>query len=47
MQETVYGIESAKSDLNVFEAMKKGDQVLKDLRQQVTIEQFEELYEDH
>ena len=25
LQETVYGIESAKSDLNVFEAMKKGD----------------------
>ena len=41
------GIEAAKSDLNVFEAMKQGDQVLKDLKSQVTAEQWEELYDDH
>ena len=47
IEQTIQGIESAMHDVNVFEAMKEGDQVLKELRSRVSVEQFEELYDDH
>ena len=47
LTQTAQGIEAAKADLNVFEAMKQGDKVLKELRQQVSVEQWEDLYDDH
>ena len=47
LQEMIQGIESAQADLNVFEALKEGDAVLKDLQQKVSIEDWEELYESH
>ena len=31
----------------MFEAMNMGNNVLKDLKGRVTVEQFEELYDDH
>ena len=47
LQETIQGIESAQADLNVFNALKEGDAVLKDLQQKVSIADWEELYESH
>ena len=47
LQETIQAIESAAADLNVFEALKEGDAVLKDLQQKVSIADWEELYESH
>ncbi len=41
------GIEQAQADIEVFEALKLGDQVLKDLRSHASTEQFEELFDDH
>ena len=43
----IQGIESAQADLQVFEALKEGDAVLKDLQQKVSIEDWEDLYESH
>jgi hypothetical protein len=34
-------------DVNIFDAMKQGDKVIEELHKQVTLEQFEELYERH
>ncbi len=34
-------------DVNVYEAMKKGDQVISELHKQVTLQDFEELYDKH
>ena len=47
LQETMQGIESAQADLQIFEALKEGDKVLKDLHQKVSIEDWEQLYADH
>ena len=47
LTETANAIEQAQADVKVFEAMKQGDKVLKELRSQVTLEKFEELYDDH
>lgn len=47
LQDTVHGIEAAQADVQVFEALKQGDQVLKDLKSRVSIEDFEALYDDH
>ena len=33
--------------MDVFAALKEGDAVLKDLHEKVSIEDWEELYEDH
>ena len=46
LDETVMAIESAQMDVEVFQAMKQGDQVLTDLRKQVTVDEFEELYDN-
>ena len=47
MQEMIQGIESAQADLEIYEALKEGDAVLKDLHQKVSIEDWEELYASH
>ena len=41
------GIASAQVDLEVMKALKQGDQVLKDLQKQCSIEDWEELYDSH
>ena len=43
LEETIHNIESAQMDVNVYEAMKKGDQVLTELQKQASLENFEEL----
>ena len=45
LQQSIANIESAQMDVNVYEAMKKGDQVLSDLQKQASLEDFEEMYE--
>ena len=45
LQQTISNIESAQMDVNVYEAMKKGDQVLSDLQKQASLEDFEEMYD--
>ena len=44
---TISGIEQAQMDVNVFEALKQGDQVIKELRSKATIDQLEDLMDDH
>ena len=43
LEETIHNIESAQMDVNVYEAMKKGDQVLTELQKQASLENFEEI----
>ncbi len=43
LQQTIQQIESAQMDVNVFEALKKGDKVLEDLQKQASLENFEEI----
>ena len=43
LEETIKNIESAQMDVNIYEAMKQGDQVLSELQKQATKENFEEL----
>ena len=45
LQQAISNIESAQMDVNVYEAMKKGDQVLSDLQKQASLENFEEIYD--
>ena len=40
-------IESTATDIQIFNALKQGDSVLKDLQEQVTMDQWEDLYESH
>ena len=40
-------IESTAADAEIFAALKQGDKVLTDLQNQVSMEQWEELYESH
>ena len=47
LQKTILGIEQAQADIQVFEALKLGDKVLKELRSHASTEQFEELFDDH
>ena len=47
LQQTIQNIESAQIDVVVFEALKKGDQVLSELQEKASLENFEELYEKH
>lgn len=47
LEQTLRNIESAQMDVNIFDAMKQGDRVIEELHKQVTLEQFEELYERH
>ena len=44
---TIRNIESAAMDVEVFEALKKGDQIITELQQKASLEDFEELYEKH
>jgi len=47
LEQTLRNIESAQMDVNIYDAMKQGDKVIEELHKQVTLEQFEELYERH
>ena len=47
LETTIRNIESAQMDVEVFEALKKGDQIITDLQQKASLEDFEELYEKH
>ena len=47
LQQTLSGIESAQADLEIHSALKQGDEVLKGLQAQVSMEDWEQLYEDH
>jgi hypothetical protein len=42
LQQTISNIESAQMDVNVYEAMKKGDQVLSELQKQARMQQVTE-----
>ena len=45
LEQSIRNIESAAMDVQVYEAMKKGDQVLADLQKQATMEDFEAIYD--
>lgn len=47
LQQTISNIESAQIDIDVYEALKKGDQVLTELQSKAKLEDFEELYDKH
>ena len=47
LQQTLGGIEGAQVDLEIAAALKEGDAVLKDLHAQVSLGDWEELYENH
>ena len=47
LNQVITGIESAKADINIMQALKDGDQLLKDLRAQASLEDFEKLVDDH
>ena len=47
LQEVLMNIESTQADVEVFNALKQGDQVLTDLQNQVKMEDWDELYERH
>ena len=47
LQQTAQNVESAQMDVNVYDAMKVGDACIKDLRAQVSLEDFEELMDEH
>ena len=47
LNQTLQGIESAQADIEIHKALKEGDAVLKDLHAKVSIDDWEELYEDH
>ena len=46
MNEVIAGIEAAKADINVMQALKDGDKLLKELRAQATLEDFEKITDD-
>ena len=47
LETTIRNIESAAVDVEVYEALKKGDQIITELQQKASLEDFEELYEKH
>ena len=47
LDETLQNVESAAADVNVMKALKIGDEALKDLHKQVSMEDWEEMYENH
>ncbi len=47
LQETLQAIESTQADVEIMKALKTGDAVLKDLQAKASIEDWEELYENH
>ena len=47
LQQTLQGIESAQADIEIMQALKTGDNVLKDLQKQTSLQDWEELYESH
>ncbi len=47
LQETIQGIESAQADLDTFKALEEGNKVIKDLQNQVSIDDWEDLYDTH
>ena len=47
LQQTINNIESVSMDVEVFQALKQGDQVLTDLQSKASLEDFEELYAKH
>ena len=46
LQETISNIESAQMDVNVMQAMKRGEKVLSDLQKSAKLEDFEEIYDN-
>jgi len=46
LEKTANQIEQAVLDSSVYEVLKKGDDVLKDLKNKVSLEDFEEIYEN-
>jgi hypothetical protein len=47
LQETLMNVESAKQDVDVMKAMTTGNTVLKELQKVVSMEDWEEMYENH
>ena len=47
LEETLMNVESAAADVNVMKALSTGDQVLKDLQKQVSMADWEDLYDSH
>ena len=47
LAKTVHDIESAMVDVQVAKAMESGNKVLKELQTLVSIEKFEEIYDEH
>ena len=47
LQQTLAGIEAAQADLEIHAALKEGDAIIKDLHAQVSLADWEELYENH
>ena len=47
LQQTIHNIESIQVDVEVFQALKQGDQVISDLQKQASLEDFEALYDKH
>ena len=45
LNEVIGGIEAAQADVNVMKALKEGDQLLKELRSQASLEDFEKIAE--
>ncbi len=47
LQQTIFNIESAQMDVNVYEALKTGDQVIEELHSKASMADFEQLYDKH
>ena len=47
LQEVMMNIESTAADAEIFAALKQGDEVLTDLQKQVSMEDWDELYDKH
>ena len=45
--QSVHGIEQAQADVEVAKALKQGNDTLKSLRSAMTVEQFEDIMDDH
>ena len=47
LQQTLMNIESAQVDVEIFNALKEGDSVLKDLQKQASMGDWEDLMDSH
>ncbi len=46
LDKSISGIEQARMDVDVYQALKEGDAVLKEVRSKVTLQDFEEVYDN-